>query len=67
MPRRTHAGPEAAEASGCISSTGTASPEEETAAQAYRYVRTGTNHYSLASIYDCVAWSRELESPSKDK
>jgi hypothetical protein len=33
--------------------------DEETGAQQYRYVRTGTNHYSLAFTYDCVAWSRD--------
>ena len=25
----------------------------------YRYIRTRTNHYSLAFAYDCVAWSRD--------
>ncbi len=33
--------------------------DEETGAQSYRYIRTGTNHYSLAFAYDCVAWSRD--------
>ncbi len=33
--------------------------DEATGAKAYRYVRTGTDHYSLAFTYDCVAWSRE--------
>jgi hypothetical protein len=33
--------------------------DEETGAQQYRYVRTGTNHYSLAFTYDCIAWSRD--------
>ena len=32
---------------------------EETGAKAFRYVRTGTDHFSLALAYDCVAWSRE--------
>ncbi len=33
--------------------------DDETGAQTYRYVRIGTDHYSLAFTYDCVAWSRE--------
>jgi hypothetical protein len=33
--------------------------DEETGAKAFRYVRTATNHYSLAFTYDCVAWSRD--------
>ena len=33
--------------------------DEETGAQSYRYIRTGTNHYSLAFAYDCIAWSRD--------
>ena len=28
-------------------------------AKAYRYVRTGADHYSLAFTYDCIAWSRD--------
>ena len=32
---------------------------EETGAQSYRYVRTATDHYSLAFTYDCIAWSRD--------
>ncbi len=32
---------------------------EDTGAQAFRYVRIGTDHYSLAFTYDCIAWSRE--------
>ena len=32
--------------------------DEETAQKSYRYVRTGTNHYSLAFTYDTIAWSR---------
>jgi hypothetical protein len=23
------------------------------------YVKTGTNHYSFAFTYDCIAWSRD--------
>jgi hypothetical protein len=37
---------------------------EETGAQSYRYVRTGTNHYSLAFTYDCIAWSRVRRGPN---
>ena len=37
--------------------------DEETGAQSYRYMRTGTNHYSLAFTYDCIAWSRESRGP----
>lgn len=33
--------------------------DEETGAKNYRYIRTATNHYSLAFTYDCVAWSRD--------
>ncbi len=33
--------------------------DEDTGAQAFRYVRTKTNHYSLAFTYDTIAWSRE--------
>ena len=33
--------------------------DDQTGAQAYRYVKTGTNHYSLAFTYDCIAWSRD--------
>ena len=32
--------------------------DEETGAQSYRYVRTGTDHYSLAFTYDCIAATR---------
>ncbi len=33
--------------------------DENTGAKSFRYVRTGTDHYSLAFTYDCIAWSRE--------
>ena len=33
--------------------------DEETGARAYRYIKTGTNHYSFAFTYDCIAWSRD--------
>ncbi len=33
---------------------------EETGAQSYRYVKTGTNHYSLAFTYDCIACSSQV-------
>ena len=33
--------------------------DQDTGAQSFRYVRTATNHYSLAFTYDCVAWSRD--------
>jgi hypothetical protein len=26
-------------------------------------VRTGTNHFSLAFTYDCIAWSRDRGEP----
>jgi len=29
--------------------------DEETGAQVYRYIKTGTNHFSLAYTYDCIA------------
>ena len=38
--------------------------DDETGAQAYRYVRTGTDHFSLAFTYDCIAWSRDVGGPS---
>ena len=33
--------------------------DEETGIKKYRYIRTGTNHFSLAFTYDCIAWSRD--------
>jgi hypothetical protein len=33
--------------------------DRDTGALSYRYVKTGTNHFSLAFTYDCVAWSRD--------
>ena len=33
--------------------------DEDTGAQVFKYIRTGTNHFSLAFTYDCIAWSRE--------
>jgi len=33
--------------------------DEETGARSFRYVRTGTDHHSLAFTYDCIAWSRD--------
>ena len=38
--------------------------EEDTGAKSFRYVKTGTNHYSLAFTYDCIAWSRDRWGPS---
>ena len=32
--------------------------DEETGAKSFRYVRTGTDHYSLAFTYECIAASR---------
>ena len=32
--------------------------DDETGAKSYRYVRTGTDHYSLAFTYDCIAATR---------
>jgi hypothetical protein len=37
--------------------------DEETGARQFRYVKTGTNHYSLAFTYDCIAWSRDRGRP----
>ena len=37
--------------------------DEKTGAKAYRYVRTGTDHFSLAFTYDCVTWSRDRCRP----
>ncbi len=33
--------------------------DEETGAQSYRYIRTGTDHFSLAFTYDCLAATRD--------
>ena len=33
--------------------------DEDTGALSYRYKKTGTNHFSLAFTYDCIAWSRD--------
>ena len=33
--------------------------DPDTGARSFRYVKTGTDHYSLAFTYDCIAWSRE--------
>ena len=33
--------------------------DRDTGALSYRYVKTGTNHFSLAFTYDCIAWSRD--------
>ena len=32
--------------------------DEDTGAKSFRYVKTGTNHYSLAFTYDCIAATR---------
>ncbi len=32
--------------------------DEDTGAKSFRYVKTGTNHYSLAFTYECIAASR---------
>ena len=32
--------------------------DEETGARSFRYVKTGTNHFSLAFTYDCIAASQ---------
>ncbi len=32
--------------------------DEETGARSFRYVKTGTNHFSLAFTYDCIAATR---------
>jgi hypothetical protein len=33
--------------------------DPDTGSQVYRYLRTGTDHFSLAFTYDCIAWSGE--------
>jgi hypothetical protein len=40
--------------------------DEATGAQTYRYLRTGTNHYSLAFTYDWIASERERKSSPWD-
>ena len=37
--------------------------DQETGAKSFRYVRTGTDHYSLAFTYDCIAWSQDTPGP----
>jgi hypothetical protein len=32
--------------------------DPDSGAQVYRYKKLGTNHFSLAFTYDCIAWSR---------
>ena len=32
-------------------------------AQHYRYIRTGTNHWSMAFTYDCLAWQELYKGP----
>lgn len=39
--------------------------DEETGSQVYRYVKTGTDHFSLAFTYDCIAWSDQF--PGSDR
>ena len=34
--------------------------DDATGAKSFRYVRTGTDHYSLAFTYDCIAWSSQV-------
>ncbi len=38
--------------------------DEETGAKSYKYIRTGTNHYSLAFTYDWIASERERRQSS---
>jgi hypothetical protein len=33
--------------------------DEATGAKSYKYVKTGTNHFSFAFTYDCIAWSQD--------
>jgi hypothetical protein len=33
--------------------------DPETGSQVFRYIRTGTDHFSLAFTYDCIAWAGE--------
>ena len=40
--------------------------DEATGAKSYRYLRTGTNHYSLAFTYDWIASERERKSSPWD-
>ncbi len=39
--------------------------DEETGARSYRYVKTGTNRYSFAFTYDCIAWSQRRYGAAK--
>jgi hypothetical protein len=46
-------------ASHCASDAKQLHEDEETGAQQYRYVKTGTNLFSLAFTYDVIAWERD--------
>ena len=39
--------------------------DEETGSQVYRYIRTGTDHFSLAFTYDCIAWSGQTPASAR--
>ena len=39
--------------------------DEETGSQVYRYIRTGTDHFSLAFTYDCIAWSNQTPAAAR--
>ncbi len=43
----------------CTSDAKQLHEDEDTGAQVYRYVKTGTNHFSLAFTYDVIAWERD--------
>ena len=41
--------------------------DEETGSQVYRYIRTGTDHFSLAFTYDCIAWSNQTPASARSR
>src|SRR5207249_11509741 len=41
--------------------------DEETGAKSYRYIPTGTNHYSLAFTYDWLASEQERRSSGRSE
>ena len=39
--------------------------DEETGEQRYKYIRTGTDHFSLALTYDCLAATRDRSGETR--
>ncbi len=41
--------------------------DEQTGSQVYRYIKTGTDHFSLAFTYDCIAWSNQTPASARSR